>query len=163
MRELLDVLKIRVPVLQAPMAAGPVGPELVAAVSRAGALGMLGVMGMTADAVRADVRRAFELGATSVAVNVQLAPPERGAGEPDAVAALLAPFETEAELGEQEAGPPADPPLTLVEAGLEAGATVVSAALGDPAPLAPLAQAAGVPLVAMVSTVDEARAAVAAG
>src|SRR6478735_6091539 len=162
MRELLDVLKIRVPVLQAPMAGGPVGPELVAAVSRAGGLGMFGVMGMTADAVRADVRRAFELGATAVAVNIQIAPPERGAGDPEAMAALLAPFEEEAG-AEPLDRPKPDPPLELVAAALEAGATVASAALGDPAVMAPLAREAGVPLVAMVSTVAEARAAEAAG
>src|SRR3954471_7422712 len=124
MRELLDVLKIRVPVLQAPMASGPVGPELVAAVSRAGGLGMFGVMGMTADAVRADVRRAFELGATAVAVNIQMAPPERGAGDPEAIAALLAPFAAEAGLGQPGPRAKADPPIALIEAGLEAGATV---------------------------------------
>src|SRR4051794_17871893 len=56
-----------------------------------------------------------------------------------------------------------DNPLALVEAALEAGATVVSAALGDPAVLAPLAQAAGAPLVAMVSTAEEARRSAEAG
>src|SRR3954447_9080508 len=132
MRELLDVLKIRVPVLQAPMAGGPVGPELVAAVSRAGALGMFGVMGMTADDGRADVRGAFELGATAVAVNVQMPPPEHGPGRREEVAALLAPFEAEAGVGEPAERRKVDPPPALIEAGLEAGATVVSAALGDP-------------------------------
>src|SRR5690349_920899 len=109
MRELLDTLGIRVPILQAPMAAGPVGPELVAAVSRAGGLGMFGVMGLTADQVRADVARAFELGATAVAVNIQIAPPEHGAGDPEEVAALLAPFEAEAGVGEQPDRPRPDP------------------------------------------------------
>src|SRR4051812_47214029 len=95
MDDLRDVLGIRVPVLQAPMAAGPVGPELVAAVSRAGGLGMLGVMGMTRDAVAADVRRALELGATAVAVNVQLARAAPGEGRPEDVAGVLAPFHAE--------------------------------------------------------------------
>ena len=162
MRELLDVLGIRVPVLQAPMAGGPVGPELVAAVSRAGGLGMFGVMGMTTDAVRADVEQAFALGATAVAVNIQIAPPERGEGDPEAIAALLAPFEEEAGAKPLDRPKP-DPPLELIAAGLEAGATVASAALGDPAALVPLARDAGVPLVAMVSTVAEAQAAEAAG
>src|SRR3954452_17884304 len=111
MQQLCDVLNIRVPVLQAPMAGGPVGPELVAAVRRAGALGMFGVMGMTADEVRADVRRAFELGATAVAINVQMAPPEHGPGRRrEEVAALLAPFEAEAGVGEPAERRKADPP-----------------------------------------------------
>src|SRR3954453_14547892 len=133
MRELLDVLKIRVPVLQAPMASGPVGPELVAAVSRAGGLGMFGVMGMTCDAVREDVRRALELGATAIAVNIQIARPVTGAGRPEDVAALLAPFHDELGIDGEPSGAKGDNPLKLVEAALEAGATVVSAALGDPA------------------------------
>jgi nitronate monooxygenase len=163
MRDLRDVLGIRVPVLQAPMAGGPVGPELVAAVSRAGGLGMFGVMGMTCDAVREDVRRALELGATAVAVNIQIARPAPGAGRPEDISAVLAPFHDELGIGGDAAAPKGDNPLRLVEAALEAGATVVSAALGDPAALAPIAQAAGAPLVAMVSTAEEARRSVEAG
>jgi nitronate monooxygenase len=163
MQDLCDVLSIRVPVLQAPMAGGPVGPELVAAVSRAGGLGMFGVMGMTCDAVREDVRRAVELGATAIAVNIQIARPVPGAGRPEDVAAVLAPFHEQLGIGGEHSAAKGDNPLELVEAALEAGATVVSGALGDPAELAPLARAADAPLVAMVSTAEEARSSVAAG
>jgi nitronate monooxygenase len=162
---LCDVLRIRLPVVQAPMAGGFTTPELVAAVTRAGGLGSFGVMGMSAEAVRADVRRALELGGAPVAVNVLLAPPEP-AGDADAMRALLAPFRERLGLPidpQPPVGPPPDPPLALVEAALEAGATVVSGALGDPSPLVPLARDAGAPLMSMVTTVDEARAHAAAG
>ena len=39
---LCDMLGIRLPIVQAPMAGGPTTPELVAAVSAAGALGSFG-------------------------------------------------------------------------------------------------------------------------
>ena len=158
-----DLLGIEVPVLLAPMAAGPSTPELAAAVTRAGGLGILGVTGMTCEAVAAEVRRARELcDGGPIGVNVQLARRTEGAGSPEQMEAALAPFADE--LGAEEL-PAArfDPPAELMAAALEAGATVASAALGDPAPLAPLARDAGVPLMAMVSSVAEARAAVAAG
>lgn len=156
---LCDLLGVRTALLLAPMAAGPNGPELVAAVSRAGGLGIFGVTGMTREQVAADVARALELsGGAPVGVNVQLAGPTQASARAEDVAAVLAPFR--AELGSAEgeaAGPPPDEPLTLVEAALDAGATVVSVALGDPEPLVPLARAAGAPLLAMVSTAAEAR------
>ena len=160
---LCDQLGIDVPILLAPMTAGPSTPELAAAVTRAGGLGILGVTGRTAGDVAAEVRRARELcGGGPIGVNVQLAERTAGAGTPEAMDALLAPFREE--LGATEAEPAqADPPLALVEAALAAGATVASAALGDPAPLAPLARDAGVPLLAMVSSVAEAVQAVASG
>lgn len=161
---LCERLGIELPILLAPMAGGPSTPELVAAVSRAGGLGVHGVTGLGADRVRAEVARAVELAdGRPVGVNVQLAPRRPGAGDPEALRAVLAPLEGEVDAAPVEGGPPPDPPVELVRAALEAGAAAVSGALGDPAPLAPAAAAAGVPLLAMVSSVGEARAAVAAG
>ena len=162
---LCDALGIRVPVMLAPMAGGFTTPELVAAVTRAGGLGSFGAMGMTADALRADVARALELGGPPVGINVLLAPPE-SRGDAVAMHAFLAPFREQLGLPPEPPAPsrPApDPPLALVEAGLEAGATVVSGALGDPSPLVPLAREAGAPLVSMAASVEEARAHAAAG
>jgi nitronate monooxygenase len=160
---LCDQLDIEVPILLAPMAAGPSTPELAAAVTRAGGLGILGVTGLTAEVVTEQVRRARELCDDGpIGVNVQLAQRTEGAGTAEDMAAALAPFAEE--LGAETVEPPqADPPLALIEAALAAGATVASAALGDPAPVAPLARGAGVPLLAMVSSVAEAVQAVASG
>ena len=166
MGSILETLGIRVPVLQAPMAGGFTTPELAAAVARAGGLGSLGIMGMSADAVRADVSRARELGGGPLAVNVLLAPLE-SRGDAAAMHAFLAPFREELGLAPAtEPGRPPAPapdPLELARAGLEAGATVLSGALGDPAPLAELARDAGVPLVSMAASVEEAREHEAAG
>lgn len=161
---LCERLGIRVPVLLAPMAGGPGTPELVAAVSRAGGLGIFGITGMTTAAVRDAVAAAVaSAGGGPVGVNVQLAPPVEGPGRAEDVDAVIAPMLAELPAPDGAPPAPADPPLALVEAALEAGARVVSGALGDPAPLAPLAQAAGVPLLAMATTVQEARRAQAAG
>jgi NAD(P)H-dependent flavin oxidoreductase YrpB (nitropropane dioxygenase family) len=57
--DLLDRLGLDHPILQAGMAGGIVTPELAAAVSRAGALGTLGLV--SPERLRADLRRAREL------------------------------------------------------------------------------------------------------
>ena len=52
---LCDLLGIRLPLIQAPMAGGPSSPELVAAVSRAGALGSFGFAYLQPEAMQRDV------------------------------------------------------------------------------------------------------------
>jgi len=63
-----DLLGIEVPILQAGMA-GCTTPELVAAVSNAGGLGIIGGRGMTADQLRNDIRRVRELTTRPFGVN----------------------------------------------------------------------------------------------
>jgi len=161
---LCDLLGIRHPVLLAGMAGGPTTPELVAAVSRAGGLGAFGAMGMPLDALREAVARARALTDAPFGVNVLLAPPIPGNPDVEGMQRFLDRFREELGI-DPPAGPPPRPPgpLELVEAGLEAGARVVAVGLGDPAPVVPLARAAGAPVIAMVATVEEARRAVASG
>src|SRR5262245_35230386 len=161
---LCDLLGIRVPILLAGMAGGPTTPELVAAVSRAGGLGTLGATGMTVDRFRTAMAAARRLTDRPIGVNVILTPPPPPSAPDEALQAALAPVR--AELGLPEHPAPRDPPgapLELIEAGLEAGATVVSIGMGDPAPAVPLARAAGAPVIAMCATVEDARTAVASG
>ena len=161
---LCERLGIRHPVVLAGMAGGPTTPELVAAVSGAGGLGTFGLAGMTTDAVRDAVGRACALTANPIAVNVLVAPatPADPAGLDPAVA--LAPQRRELGLPATPApGRPAASPAELVEAGLAAGARVVSVGLGDPSQVRDLARAARAPLIAMASSVDDAVRAVAAG
>jgi nitronate monooxygenase len=163
---LCDLLGIRVAIVLAPMANGPSTPELAAAVSRAGGLGCLGVTGMTRDAVVDEVQRAIALaGGGPVAVNVQIGPTREPRVGREDLDAYLAPLRGELGLGLGEPGARAvaDPPPALVEAALEAGASAVSVALGDPAEVAEIARAAGVPLIASASSVTEACQAVASG
>ena len=54
-RRLLDLFQVKSPLLQAPMA-GSASPELVAAVSGAGALGGFGAAGSSPDDLRATIR-----------------------------------------------------------------------------------------------------------
>ena len=52
---LTELLEIRLPIVQAPMAGGPTTPELVAAVSEAGALGSIGAATLQAEAVETEM------------------------------------------------------------------------------------------------------------
>ena len=99
------------------------------------------------------MRRALALGATRVAVNVQVPPARAVHTDTAAVHAVLAPFRAELGLPADPApASPPDPPLVILRAALEAGATIASVALGNPGPAAELAREAGVPLLAMVTT-----------
>jgi nitronate monooxygenase len=161
---LCDLLGIRCAILLAGMAGGPNTPELVGAVSRAGGLGVLGVTGTTVESAVTATRAAVELAdGAPVGVNVQLASRTAATGDRERIAAVLAPFR--AELGlppEPPAAAPAGAPLELLEAGVGAGASVITT-FEDPTPAIPIARAAGIPLLAMVTSVADARRAVAAG
>lgn len=161
---LCDLLGIRHPVLLAGMAGGPTTPQLVAAVSEAGGLGTFGAAGMQADTLTAAIGTARALTRGPIAVNVLLAPARPGTADADTVRRALAPIRKEFGLpAEPPSLPPAATALELIDAALTAGATVVSTGLGDPAPVVPLARAAGVPVIAMVATVADAVQAVASG
>ena len=166
---LCELLGIDLPILLGPMAGGPGTPALAGAVSAAGGLGFVGVTMLAPDATAEAVREAVLLsGGRPIGVNVQLARPKPGAGTREALRGHMAPLRRELELPEEGPEPPAEgtAPVAaaeLVRIGLEAGATVVSTALGDPGELAELTRSARVPIVAAVSSVDEARRAEAAG
>ena len=64
-------LGIEIPILQAPMA-GAVGPELVAAVSNAGGLGMLPVWHLEEEAVHREIRETLALTKKPFAVNLNM-------------------------------------------------------------------------------------------
>ena len=55
--DFLRDLGIKHPIIQAPMAGGPATPELVAAVSNAGALGSLGSAYSTPEQIAADIKK----------------------------------------------------------------------------------------------------------
>ena len=163
-RQLPDLLGIEHPILLAAMAGGPSTPELAGEVSRAGGLGVLGLSGMSLAAAADATRRAVELaGGAPVGANAQLAPRSAATGDRERILAVLAPFRS-------ELGLPLDPPrpdpapsgLELLEAALEAGASVITT-FEDPTPAIGPARAAGAPLLAMVTTPEEAVAAISAG
>ncbi|MFL5829098.1 MAG: NAD(P)H-dependent flavin oxidoreductase [Solirubrobacteraceae bacterium] len=61
---------LRHPIVQAPLAGGPSTPELAAAVSEAGGLGMLAAGYLPAERVAADLQQARELTSAALGVNV---------------------------------------------------------------------------------------------
>ena len=160
---LCDLLGIRYPILLAAMANGPGTPELVAAVTNAGGLGVFGVSGMSRAAVEGAVARARELTDGPFGVNAQLAPRTPPTGDRARILEVMLPFRRELGLPDEPPEPAAaEPPTALIEAALAGGATVVTT-FDDPAPIAAAARAAGAHLLPMVTTVDEARSAVASG
>ncbi|WP_409301095.1 NAD(P)H-dependent flavin oxidoreductase [Peribacillus sp. SCS-155] len=55
--EFCRILQIKYPIIQAGMAGGPAGPELVSAVSNAGGLGTLGAAYLSAEQIRESIRK----------------------------------------------------------------------------------------------------------
>jgi len=146
------------------MANGPGTAELVAAVTRAGGLGVFGASGMTCEALERDLARARELAPDGpIGINAQLAPPTPATGEREGILAVMLPFRRELGLPDEPPEPAkADPPAALIECALAAGASTVTT-FDDPAPIVDATRAAGARLVAMVTTAAEARRAVALG
>ena len=161
---LTRVLGIRHPILMAGMAGGLTSPDLVAAVSGAGALGVFGANGMPTEVLAAQVADAVARANGPVGVNVLLARAAPEPLSPGPMHEILGALRSELGIAET---PPARPapgaPLDLLRAGLEAGASVVSVALGDPSEVIALARAHGAPVLSMVTNVRDALAAEAAG
>lgn len=153
------------PVIQAPMA-GSDTPALVAAVSEAGGLGVIGAAYLSpqqireaAAAVRATTTRPF-----GINLFAPLPAPEPPA---DANAALdaVAPFCEELALPRpQMPAAPADTFAAQVEAVLESGASLFSVTFGLPGPdVVAAVKAKGMLFAATATTVEEAKAVEAAG
>jgi nitronate monooxygenase len=166
-------LGIEVPVLQSGMG-GIAGPELVAEVCAAGALGILAGLNVPADDLRRMIHRVRALTDRPFGVNLwlhpALRPPVDVAAIPEArlaaVQAVLDRFRARLGIPSSTARPPAAP--DLIDAGiaviLEERVPVFSIALGQPDPaLVRACHERGVTVMAMVTGVEDARAVAAAG
>jgi nitronate monooxygenase len=113
------LLGTRYPIVQAPMAGGFTTPELVAAVSNAGALGSLGGATLGPDELRDAIGSIRRLTDRPFAVNLfaQLPPPEADTERVAAMQAVLAPLRAELGLPEPQEVP-STPPPGLLEAQL---------------------------------------------
>ncbi len=113
------LLGTRYPIVQAPMAGGFTTPELVAAISNAGALGSLGGATLGPDELRDAITAVRRLTDRPFAVNLfaPLPSPEADAEQIAAMQATLAPLRSELGLSEPQDVPLAPPP-GLVEAQL---------------------------------------------
>jgi len=136
---LCDRLGIELPILSAGMGS-VAGPELVAAVSNAGGLGVLGVSGASPDGVRRTIANTRALTDRPFGVNVII--DEEGWATTDEDRALL---------------------RAEVESAAAENVAAVVVFWGDPTPYVTIAHAHGVALLAQVGSVDEAEAAADAG
>ena len=75
--QLCELLNIKYPIVQAGMG-GQTTPELVAAVSRAGGLGILGASRLTTQQLKEAIDKIKSLTDRPFGVNLVLAPPESG-------------------------------------------------------------------------------------
>jgi nitronate monooxygenase len=150
---LTRLLGVAHPLLQAPMAGGPTTPELVAAVSNAGAFGTLAGAGIPLDALEAAVQEVQAATEAPFGVNFQLVEPGTG-GDLEAVQAALDPLRAELGLdaGTRELDVVEVPVDEQVALCLSSGVPVLTFALGDPARFAGCGAIVG----AMVTTIEEA-------
>ena len=170
---LCDLLGIEYPVIQSGMGS-VAGPDLVAEVSRAGGLGILAGLGVPPEDLRSRIRHVRELTDRPFGVNLwlhtELRPPaDPGTISDDRLAAVhsvLNGFRTELGLPARSARPDAVPDIieAQVEVILEERPAVFSIGLGDPGPdLVDRCRTQGIKVVAMVATVEDARAVAASG
>lgn len=170
---LRTVLGIEAPVLQSGMG-GVAGPELAAAVSTAGGLGILAALFQSPDDVRASIRAIRELTDRPFGVNIWLhddvrTPPDVERIDSDAVRSVQDVFNElrpRFDLAPTLADPPQLPDLVeaAMDVMIEERIPVFSAGVGLPEPdLVERFHAAGTKVVAMVASADDAEIAVASG
>jgi nitronate monooxygenase len=155
------------PIVQAPMAGGPSTPALAAAVSGAGGLGFLAAGYKTIEAVRGDLDELRRLLPAGVPFGINLfAPPGHGAGAAD-VAAYAATLRAEAARRGAALGEPRwddDRYAEKLDLVCAERVPVVSLTFGCPSPDdVRRLHDAGAEVWVTVTTIDEARAAQAAG
>jgi len=162
--ELTRRLGLALPIVQAPLGGGPGTPELTAAASNAGALGMLGAGYLDAGDVREAVRRTRRLTDRPFGANIFLAPPPRRTASAAArarIALVARGLGLDDDVPDQPRGlPDADEQLAVL---IEEGVAVVSFTFGCPDPgVVDTVREAGAVTMVTVGSVAEAHAAVAA-
>ncbi|HEX6212752.1 MAG TPA: nitronate monooxygenase [Methylomirabilota bacterium] len=164
---LCDLLGLEHPIVQSGMG-GVAGPDLVAQVSRAGALGIIAGLNLTADQVREAIRAVRAATDRPFGVNLfmpeQLRPPVAPETMSDdtvrAVQGTLNGFRSRLGLAPTTARPPAVPDLipAALEVILEERPRVFSIGLGNPEPeLVERCHERGIAVMAMITTVADAR------
>lgn len=158
---LCELLRIRYPIIQAGMAGGITTPELVASVSNAGALGVLGASRLTPEQTRDQIRRIKALTNQPFGVNLVIAPPEPNVQELQKVQKIFDQFRQELGIPLREGAGEAALPSSRISEQLgvvfEEKVSVLSFGLGDSARFVSEAHQIGAKVIAMITTVDEAR------
>src|SRR5262245_34879628 len=168
---LCDLLAIDYPVLQSGMGL-IAGPDLVAEVSGAGALGIVAGFMLSADQLRAAIRDVRTRTNRPFGVNLWLASELRSLGEApseesiQAVQAALNPMRTSLALPAVTTRPPVPPDLvpSALQVVLDERVPVLSIVMGSPDPdLVAECHRRGTKVIAMVTTVADAKTVEAAG
>jgi nitronate monooxygenase len=170
---LCDLLGIEHPIVQSGMG-GVAGPDLVAEVSKAGGLGVIAALHLKPDQVREAIRRVRALTDRPFGVNQfmpdSLRPPADPASIPETTLAevqrTLNGFRRRLGLPAASARPPAVPDLVdaAFEVIVEERVPVWSIGLGNPSPaMLERCHARGIKVMAMVTTVEDARTLARAG
>ncbi len=161
---LCDLLQIRYPIIQAPMA-GFTTPELVASVSNAGGLGMLGAGRMSIELVAQAIDAIQERTEGPFGINFLLASLDAGNHNMETVQPFLDQFRREIDLpaGRTDLVSPQSELAEKIDLALEAGVPVVSFAMGDPSRFVERIHQAGAKVAATVTTVQEAETVLAGG
>lgn len=156
----LSALGIEHPIVLAPLGGGPSTPELVAAVSEAGGLGILGASYLPPEGIRAVVERTRALTSRPFGVNLFAGGHLQSAiADPGPMLALLRPIHARLGLPPPTFEPPwPDPFPAQLQAVLELRPAVFSFTFGVPPPrlLAEL-RARGIRSVGTATTADEAQ------
>lgn len=167
---LCRMLGIRYPIIQAGMP-GIGGPEMVAAVSNAGGLGIFAATMMPPDVVRDQIRSIRALTSRPFAVNLLLQqnllqPLPYEASTLHQVQTVLNEFRGALGIPETHTAPPGIPPLleAAFDIIVEERVPVFSIGLGNPSPdMVARCQAAGIKMMAMVCTPADAQTVVESG
>jgi nitronate monooxygenase len=158
--KLCELLNIKYPIIQAGMG-GHTTPGLVAAVSNAGGLGILGASRLTTQQLKDAIQKIKSLTNRPFGVNLVLAPPEPGNQDVATAQRFLDQFRQELNIPTSAPAnhhikmPPSPIPdhLHII---LEEMVPVLSIGLGDPTGLVEQAHSSGAKVMAMVTNVEEA-------
>jgi nitronate monooxygenase len=155
---LCDLLGVRYPIIQAPMAGGWTTPDLVSSVCEAGGFGVLAGARVSPEKLREDIRAVKARTDRPFGVNFLIAPPGEGNEDVAAVQRFLDRFRERLDLppGETDITLPPSPLEEQLEIVFEERVPVLSVALGDPGELVERAHEEDMLVSAMVTTVDEA-------
>ena len=155
---LCDLLGIRYPIIQAPMAGGWTTPDLVSAVCEAGGFGVLAGARVAPEKLRDDIKVVKGRTDKPFGVNFLIAPPGRENEDVASVQRFLDRFRERLDLppGNTDIAAPPSPLAEQLEVVFEERVPVLSVALGDPAELVERAHGEGVMVSAMVTTAEEA-------
>ncbi len=157
---LCDLFGIRYPVVLAGMAGGLTTPLLVAEVSNAGGLGILGAARLSPEQTREQIQAIKSMTDKPFGVNFLVAPPQPNDQDIRAVQKTLDAFRQDLGINPSGQDNITVPPSHLseqLEIVFEEKVPILSFALGDPSRFVKQAHVAGSKVMAMVTTVEEAK------